>query len=141
MSAGPSQGTTWRSVGNMQGAYHLPFLRSLTANVNLGYDLTQANTQTFIPNDLAAQIRQGQGLLSLSNRNQTSLVSEWYLNYSAPILAVPGNIDLTAGYSYSTSHSESPFFQETGLPSNLLGINGVSVGPTSVVQNSNYVVD
>ncbi len=136
-----SQGTTWRSVGNMQGAYHLPFLRSLTANVNLGYDLTQANTQTFIPNDLAAQIRQGQGLLSLSNRNQTSLVSEWYLNYSAPILAVPGNIDLTAGYSYSTSHSESPFFQETGLPSNLLGINGVSVGPNSVVQNSNYVVD
>ncbi len=136
-----SQGTTWRSVGNMQGAYHLPFLRSFTANVNLGYDLTQANTQTFIPNDLAAQIRQGQGLLSLSNRNQTSLVSEWYLNYSAPILAVPGNIDLTAGYSYSTSHSESPFFQETGLPSNLLGINGVSVGPNSVVQNSNYVVD
>src|SRR5438876_4476787 len=136
-----SQGTTWRSIGNLQGAYHLPFLKSLTANVNLGYDLTQANTQTFIPNDLAAQIRQGQGLLSLSNRNQTSLVSEWYLNYSAPILAVPGNIDLTAGYSYSTSHSESPFFQETGLPSNLLGINGVSVGPNSVVQNSNYVVD
>jgi len=136
-----SQGTTWRSVGNMQGAYHLPFLRSLTANLNLGYDLTQANNQTFIPNDLAAQIRQGQGLLSLSNRNQTSLVGEGYLNYSAPIIAVPGNIDLTAGYSYSTSHSESPFFQETGLPSNLLGINGVVVDTTSVVQNSNYVVD
>ncbi|OLE64783.1 MAG: hypothetical protein AUG74_12885, partial [Bacteroidetes bacterium 13_1_20CM_4_60_6] len=135
------QGTTWRSIGNMQGAYHLPFLRSLTANVNLGYDLTQANTQTFIPNDLAAQIRQGQGLLSLSNRNRTSLVGEGYLNYSAPIHAVPGNIDLTAGYSYATSHSESPFFQETGLPTNLLGINGVVVDTTSVVQNSNYVVD
>jgi iron complex outermembrane receptor protein len=135
------QGTTWRSVGNMQGAYHLPFLKSLTANVNLGYDLTQANTQTFIPNDLAAQIRQGRGLLSLSNRNQTSLVGEGYLNYSAPINAVPGNIDLTAGYSYSTSHSENPFFQETGLPTNLLGINGVVVDTTSVVQNSNNVVD
>ena len=136
-----SQGTTWRSIGNLQGAYHLPFLKSLTANVNLGYDLTQANTQTFIPNDLAAQIRQGQGLLSLSNRNQTSLVGESYLNYSAPIIAVPGNIDLTAGYSYSTSHSENPFFQETGLPTNLLGINGVVVDSTSVVQNSNNVVD
>ena len=136
-----SQGTTWRSVGNLQGAYHLPFLKSLTANVNLGYDLTQANTQTFIPNDLAAQIRQGQGLLSLSNRNQTSRVGEGYLNYSAPINAVPGNIDLTAGYSYSGSHSESPYFQETGLPTNLLGINGVVVDSTSVVQNSNYVVD
>src|SRR2546423_337925 len=136
-----SQGTTWRSIGNMQGAYHLPFLRSLTADVNLGYDLTQANTQTFIPNDLAAQIRQGQGLLSLSNRNQTSLVSEWYLNYSAPIHAVPGNVDVTAGYSYSASHSESPYFQDTGLPTNLLGINGVVVDSTSAVQNSNYVAD
>src|SRR5207247_2594157 len=97
------QGTTWRSIGNMQGAYHLPFLRSLTANVNLGYDLTQANNQTFIPNDLAAQIRQGQGFLSLSNRNQTSLLGEGYLNYSAPIMAVPGNIDLTAGSRMSTS--------------------------------------
>ncbi|HVH66903.1 MAG TPA: SusC/RagA family TonB-linked outer membrane protein [Gemmatimonadales bacterium] len=136
-----SQGSTWRSIGNLQGAYHLPFLRSLTANLNLGYDLTQANNQTFIPNDLAAQIRQGQGFLSLSNRNQSSLVSEWYLNYSAPITAVPGNIDLTAGYSYTRSHSESPYFQETGLPTNLLGINGVVVDSTSVVQNSNYVVD
>jgi iron complex outermembrane receptor protein len=135
------QGTTWRSIGNLQGAYHLPFLRSLTANVNLGYDLTQANTQTFIPNDLAAQIRQGQGLLSFSNRNQTSFVGEAYLNYAAPIRAVPGNVDLTAGYSYSTSHSESPFFQETRLPSNLLGINGVVVDSTSVIQNSNYVAD
>lgn len=136
-----SQGSTWRSVGNLQGAYHLPFLRSLTANLNLGYDLTQANTQTFIPNDLAAQIRQGQGFLSLSNRNQTSLVSEAYLNYSAPINALPGNIDLTAGYSYSNSHAESPYFQETRLPTNLLGINGVVVDSTSVVQNSNYVAD
>jgi TonB-dependent starch-binding outer membrane protein SusC len=136
-----SQGTTWRSVGNAQGAYHLPFLRSLTANVNLGYDLTQANNQTFVPNDLAAQIRQGQGFLSLSNRNQTTLVGETYLNYSAPINVMPGNIDVTAGYSYSSSHSESPYFQETGLPSNLLGINGVTVDPKSVVQNTTNVVD
>jgi TonB-dependent starch-binding outer membrane protein SusC len=136
-----AQGVTWRSVGNIQGAYHLPFLHALTANVNLGYDLTQANNQTFIPNDLAAQIRQGQGYLYLSNRNQTNLVSEEYLNYSAPINAIPGNIDLTGGYSYTQSHSESPFFQETGLPSNLLGINGVSQDSKSVVQNNTTVVD
>ncbi len=136
-----SQGTTWRSVGNMQGAYHLPFLRGVTANVNLGYDVTQANNQTFVPNDLAAQIRQGQGFLSLANRNQTNLVGETYVNYSAPARVVAGNIDLTGGYSYTRGHSESPYFQETGLPTNLLGINGVSVGPASVVQNSNNVVD
>ena len=135
------QGSTWRSVGNLQGTYKFPFLRSLSANVNLGYDLTQANNQTFIPNDLAAQVRQGQGYLSFSNNNQTLLVGEGYGNYAAPLDFMPGTIDLTGGYSYTQAHSESPFFQETGLPTNLLGINGVSVGPASVVQNSNYVVD
>lgn len=136
-----SQGTTWRSVGNMQGAYHIPFLRGVTANLNLGYDLTQANNQTFVPNDLAAQIRQGQGYLSFSNRNQTNLVGEGYVNYSAPARVVAGNINVTGGYSFTRSHAENPFFQETGLPTNLLGINGVVVDTTSVVQNSNNIVD
>jgi iron complex outermembrane receptor protein len=134
-----NRGTTWRSVGNVLGIYHLPFLSGLSANINLGYDITQAKRQIFIPNDLAAQIRQGQGLLSLANNNASNAVVESYLNYSAPIHAVPGNIDLTGGYSYTESHNDSPFFQETGLSSNLLGINGVPNATT--VQNSTYVVD
>ncbi len=134
-----SQGTTWRSVGNMLGAYHLPFLRSLTANVNLGYDLTQANNQTFQPNDLAAQIRQGQGFLNLSNRNQTTFVGETYLNYSAPMRVVAGNIDLTGGYSYTRSHAENPFFQATGLTSNLLGINGYPGSTTPPIGNTTVI--
>lgn len=134
-----SQGQTLRSVGNIRAAYHLPFLRNLTGNVNLGYDLTQANNQTFIPNDLANQIRQGQGYLNLTDRNQTNLVSEEYLNYAAPLNFVAGTIDLTGGYSYTQSHSESPFFQATTLTSNLLGINGYPgsvqppIGNTTVV--------
>jgi TonB-dependent starch-binding outer membrane protein SusC len=134
-----TQGVTWRSVGNIQGAYHLPFLHALTANINLGYDLTQVNNQTFIPNDLAAQIRQGQGYLNLSNPNQTNLVSEEYLNYAAPLNAIPGDIDLTGGYSYTRSHSENPFFQATGLQSNLLGINGYPGSDNAIVANTNVV--
>ncbi|HTS87804.1 MAG TPA: SusC/RagA family TonB-linked outer membrane protein [Gemmatimonadales bacterium] len=134
-----NQGTTWRSVGNVLGIYHLPFFPSLSANINLGYDLTQTNNQLFIPNDLAAQIRQGQGMLSLTSTAQTNQVLETYLNYAAPLRAIPGNIDVTGGYSYTQSHSAAPSFQETGLSSNLLGINGV---PSAVnIQNSTYVVD
>jgi iron complex outermembrane receptor protein len=66
-------------------------------------------------------------------------VGEGYLNYSAPVHFLPGRIDLTGGYSYSTTHSESPYFQETGLSSNLLGINGVPTGQN--VQNSTFTVD
>ena len=139
MNRTTDKGTTWRSVGNVQSTYRLPFLTSLTANVNLGYDLTQTNRQTFIPNDLAAQIRQGQGLLRLTSTNQTLAVGEAYVNYSAPLNVAPGNIEVIGGYSYNQGHSESPFFQETGLSSNLLGPNGVP--PAEDVQNSTYVVD
>ena len=134
-----NQGTTWRSVGNLQLDYRL--IGNLKANVNLGYDLTSANRSIFQPNDLAGQIRQGQGFLSLANNNQTNEVVEAFLDYAAPINYVPGNIDLTGGYSYSQSHSEYPYFQETGLPSNLLGINGISTGGASNVQNSTNIVD
>ena len=134
-----NQGTTWRSVGNVQVEYSLPFIPNLKANVNLGYDLTQANSANFQPNDLAAQIRQGQGFLSFANNSQTNEVAEAYLNYTAPLNFFAGNVDLTGGYSYSQSHSEYPYFQETGLSSNLLGINGV---PTALnVQNTNNIVD
>jgi iron complex outermembrane receptor protein len=68
-------------------------------------------------------------------------VGETYLSYSAPLQVMPGNIDVTGGYSYSQAHTESPYFQETHLPTNLLGINGVVIDTASVVQNSNDVVD
>ena len=136
-----NQGTTWRSVGNVQLDYQLPYVSNLKANVNLGYDITEADRSIFQPNDLAGQIRQGQGFLSLANNNQTNEVAEAYLDYNAPLNVIPGNLDLTGGYSYSQSHSEYPYFQETGLPSNLLGINGISTGGSSVVQNSTNIVD
>jgi iron complex outermembrane receptor protein len=134
-----SQGTTWRSVGNVQAEYHLPFIPDLKANVNVGYDLTQANSASFGPSDLAGQVWAGHGYMSLNNNSQTNEVVEAYLNYAAPLNFVAGNIDLTGGYSYSQSHSEYPSFSETGLSSNLLGINGVV--PATNSTNSTSIVD
>jgi len=136
-----NQGTTWRSVGNVQADYRMPFLWDLKATVNLGYDITAADRSIFQPNDLSFQKRQGQGFLSLANNSQTNEVLDAYLNYAAPLNFMPGMIDLTGGYSYSQSHGEYPYFQETGLPSNFLGINGISVGQASVVQNRTNIVD
>ena len=61
-------GTTWRSVGNVQAEYTLPFFPALKANVNLGYDATLANRSTFTPSNLAGQVRQGHGALSLTQQ-------------------------------------------------------------------------
>ncbi len=132
-------GTTWRSIGNLEADYQLPWIQGLRANMNVGYDVTQANRETFLPNDLGLQLRQGHGYLSMSNDNQVNSVFEAYLNYSNPLDFMPGNVDLTGGYSYGQSHSVYPFFQESGLSSNLLGIYGVPTATT--VQNSENVVD
>jgi iron complex outermembrane receptor protein len=134
-----SHGTNWRSVGNVQLDYRLPWIEGLRANLNLGYDVTQGNSQSFAPGTLADQTRQGHGYLNLSNPEQMNSVLEAYLNYAAPLNFLPGNIDITGGYSYAMSHSEFPAFSEQNLGSNLLGDNGI---PTAItVQNTKSIID
>lgn len=132
-------GTTWRSVGNVQADYRMPFLEALRANLSLGYDVTQDDRQQFAPSNLAAETQQNHGELNLSNSSQVNSVLEAYLNYAAPLHAVPGNIDVTGGYSYSRSHSEFPFLRETGLSTNLLGDAGIPSAAT--VTNTKNIID
>jgi len=132
-------GTTWRSLGSVQADYQLPFLKGLRANLNLGYDFAQADRERFFPSNLANQTRQGHGYLSLANNNQVNSLLDLYGTYAPPTNVGPGNIELTGGYSYSQSHAEYPFFQESNLNSNLLGDNGIPTAGT--VQNIKTVVD
>ncbi len=132
-------GTTWRSVGSAQATYRAPFLEGLTANINAGYDLTRADRVTFFPNNLAAQIRQGQGLFFLANNQQGNSVLETYLGYAPPRNYGPGRLDLVGGYSYNQSHAEYPFIRETNLSTNLLGDDGIPLAVN--VQNVRDIVD
>ena len=132
-------GTTWRSVGNVQAVYRAPFIEGLTANVNLGYDLARADRTTFYPNNLAAQVRQGQGLLFLANNSQTNEVLESFLGYSPSRSYGPGRLDVVGGYSYTQSHAEYPSLRETSLTTNVLGDNGIPVAGN--VQNRRDIVD
>ena len=132
-------GTTWRSVGNARAEYRLPYLEGLTANINLGYDLVKADRTTFYPNNLAAQVRQGQGLLFLANNTQLNSVLDAYGSYAPSRTYGPGRVDLVGGYSFTQSHAEYPALRETGLTSNLLGDNGI---PTAAnVRNTRDIVD
>jgi len=133
------QGTTWRSVGNLQAEYRFPFFEALKANINLGYDVAKAGNSTFLPSSLASQMLQGHGQLNLTNNTQLTSMLEGYLNYAGPLRFLPGSLDLTAGYSYTQSHAEYPNYNATNFTNNLLGISGI---PTAAnVQNSMWVVD
>jgi TonB-linked SusC/RagA family outer membrane protein len=134
-----NRGTTWRSVGNVQADYRFPFLNALKANLNVGYDIAKAGNQTFYPSNVASQMLSGHGSLTLTNNTSVTSLLEGYLNYAAPLNYIPGSVDATAGYSYTQSHSEYPYFQETNLSSNFLGVNGI---PTAAnVTNTLNVVD
>ncbi len=118
-------GTTYRSVGNARAAYSLPFIEGLKANVNLGYDVTKATNRTFNPSTLHAESKSGNGGYDYrSDGTQLNTVLDTYLNYAAPLDVVPGNIDVTAGYSYGQSHGEYPSLTATKLGTNLLGTSG-----------------
>ncbi len=130
-----SHGTTYRSLGNVQADYRLPFLDKLKANVNLGYDITNVDQQSFNSALQHDQLRNGTGGTFYSTTpNLVNTVLEAYLNYAAPLEVVPGNIDVVAGYGYSQSHGEYPSVTLTGLSTDLLTTNGIPSAKT--VQNA-----
>jgi iron complex outermembrane receptor protein len=136
-----NKGTTWRSVGNVQADYRFPFLETLRANINLGYDVAKAGNSTFYPSDLASQTLQGHGNLYLSNNTQMTSLFEGYLNYTAPLGFVPGTVDITGGYSYTQSHGDYTSFNQGSLASNFLGIYGNpggTIAPTNNVSAVDY---
>lgn len=129
------KGTTYRSFGNIQADYRLPFLEGLRANANFGYDITEAQRQTFTPSVLHAQIKSGaDGSDYRTNPSEANAVFETYLNYAAPVNVLRGTVDVTGGYSYAQSHAEYPWFLAQGLSTDVLGGNGVTSART--VQNS-----
>jgi iron complex outermembrane receptor protein len=125
------RGTTYRSIGNLQAEYRVPLVQGLRANLNLGYDVTKAERVSFNPSVLHSELKTGNGG-TFFRRTPTELntVFETYVNYLTALSAVPGAVDLTAGYSFSESSADYPWTQATGLSTDLLGTNGVPAAQT-----------
>jgi iron complex outermembrane receptor protein len=118
--------TTWRAIGNAQTEYSLPWIEGLRANLNLGFDVTQAERRNFTPGVLHqhAKFDEG-GAQSRYNPTQVNTVLEGYLNYTAPRPAGPGILDLTGGYSWTQTRFDSLYFEATGLHTDALGNDGI----------------
>ena len=122
---------TYRSLGNIRAEYQMPFLEALTANVNMGYDVTSVDRTTFTPRVLHSQTKSGtNGTDYRTNPNESVTVLETYLGYAAPAGFLPGNVDVAAGYSYHHSSANYPWYQGTGLSTDVLEGNGVTSATT-----------
>ena len=133
------RGTTYRSVGNLQGKYKLPFLENLTATMSLGYDVTKGDHTTFLPSTEQSQVENGTGgYFGRTSPTQTHGVLDAYANYSRAMPSMSSTVEFTGGYSYEQNKGDYPSFFAQGLSSDLLGPNGV---PSAKVEQNTLYID
>lgn len=117
---------TLRGIGNLQAEYRLPFLNGLSANLNLGFDVTDVDRTTFTPSVLHSQVKTGDdGSFFRTEPNDVNATLEAFLNYAVPRNLGPGALEVTGGYSFTKSRAEYPTFLATGLETDVLGPGGI----------------
>jgi len=130
--------TTYRTIGNAQGEYSLPWINGLRANLNLGFDVTKGERENFTPSVLHREVVTGNGGRQTKyNPTEVNTVLEAYLNYTTPKPVGPGTLDLTGGYSWSKTRFDSLHFEATGLSSDALGNDGIPAA--DLVKNVEYL--
>ncbi len=104
----------YRSIGNIQFDYSLPWVSGLRANLNLGYDLQTGSGTIKISDSTASSYRRyatqqvgGQtvitnygGVNNQYKQNARNLLLDFYLNYAKDITSIRSRIDVMAGYGY-----------------------------------------
>ncbi len=91
--------TVYRSIGNAQLDYKMPFLKGLRANVNFGYDLTKSNGNNDIDADAAGAFF-AKGTKTTYEQFNRNTLFDGYLNYVTEIAAIKSVIDVTAGTGF-----------------------------------------
>ena len=133
------QGTTLRSVGDVEGEYEFPFLSGLTATVRGGYDVIRADRTTFTPTTLYSQLTGSTpGNIYRNIPEQQNTVLDAFANYVRRFDQMASSFDITAGYSAERFRGDYPSFSVSGLGSNLLGLYGI---PTAAETRLFYNVD
>ena len=133
------QGTTLRSVGDVEGEYEFPFLSGLTATVRGGYDVIRADRTTFTPTTLYSQLTGSTpGNIYRNIPEQQNTVLDAFANYVRRFDQMASSFDITAGYSAERFRGDYPSFSASGLGSNLLGLYGI---PTAAETRLFYNVD
>ncbi|HYH82989.1 MAG TPA: SusC/RagA family TonB-linked outer membrane protein [Longimicrobium sp.] len=113
--------TSFRSLGNLEANYDLPFLAGVTGTLRLGYDYTQSDRKIFNP--IAAR-NSGGGSVTRREPSRLGTVLDAYGRYARAFTGLDSNFDVTAGYSYETSRDEYPHYFAQNLLSDAVGPNG-----------------
>jgi len=134
-----NNGETYRSLGNVQADYNIPYVDGLNARVKLGYDVTTGEREFFAPTNLKGQAESANpGQIERRNFTQFATLLDAFLEYNGTFEGINSEVDVTGGYSYEESHEEYPEFTANGLSTNIFGPN--STAPIRNLENTSPFV-
>lgn len=99
-----NQGTTKRSLGNLQLDYKIHGLEDLRANLNVGYDVAVTDGDNYVNKGSYQSVIDsdfpGVGRGNTWHNLRRNHLLDFYLNYVKDIEAIKSHIDVMAGYSW-----------------------------------------
>jgi TonB-dependent starch-binding outer membrane protein SusC len=122
------KGTAFRNVGNVELDYKLPYIKGLSAHLNLGGDRQTGGRQVLVPWALRSQ-KNDSGYVKNEDFLRRSEILETWLNYKNDFGGWAGKIDLTAGYAHQSFRGEFYGFSGRKFKGNWTELD--QVGPLS----------
>ena len=123
-----NNGESFRSLGNVEAEYEIPFVTGLSIRANAGYDVTTGEREFFAPTFLKAQQEaEFPGSITRANFRQLNTRLNAFLNYDKAFEGISSQISATAGYSWQDFDEEYPEYTASGLNTNIYGPNSVDV--------------
>jgi iron complex outermembrane receptor protein len=109
------QSDVFRSLGNIQLDYKMPFLPDLRANLNLGYDISKGKGDVITQGWSPAEYPRGRK--TQFDQKKQNLLLEFYLNYTKR-LNEANRIEVMGGYTWQDWKTENKAFDELYLDNN-----------------------
>lgn len=120
------EGTTFRSVGNIEAKWFFRQVDGLTATLRTGYDYATSTRTQFAPSGAQGEIDAGRtGRIDRNTPRQVNTLLELFSNYTRDISALDSRLDVTAGYTFEEQRGDYASFFAENLATDLLGPNGV----------------
>jgi len=122
-----STGETFRSLGNVEAEYDLPFLEGLSTRLKLGYDVQEGENEFFAPTFLKAQADSDEpGSIARNNFSRLNTLVDAFLEYDGEV--VDGlDLSFTGGYEFQQFQSEFPEVSGDSLAFNFLRENSLDL--------------
>lgn len=117
----------WRMLGNIQFNYTLPWVKGLSANLNLGRDEQAGSGRDYASDSMAAfygrynigqSVSGKDSILNYGGQDnkyesfQINNVLDFYLNYASDVRSINSRIDVMAGYGYQDFQFINHFFPD-----------------------------